>query len=60
MIYWGANGTGCVSGGTLPLGPRETVALAALISTHLYAVSSRYKSQVNFPQFVAVKIPHFF
>lgn len=33
VIYWGKR--------ALTLGPRETVALAALIVTHLYAVSSR-------------------
>lgn len=43
MIYW-ANKTDCVLGGALTLGPRETVALAALIITHLYAVSSRQRS----------------
>lgn len=29
----------------MTLGPRETVALAALIITHLYAVSSRQRSK---------------
>ncbi len=36
MIYWGKR--------ALTLGPRETVALTALIVTHLYAVSSRQQS----------------
>ena len=39
-----ANETDCVSGGALTLWPWKTVALAALIITHLYAVSSRQRS----------------
>ena len=45
MLQLLVNETDCVSGGTLTLGPRETVALAALIITHLYAVSSRQQSK---------------
>ena len=37
MIYWGKQ--------ALTLGPREAVALATLIITHLYAVSSRQRSR---------------